>query len=171
MLASLQMPLPFSGYSALYGVLRYLKCPNGVIKVVYNWLSSSSEHWWYPFAASVMVKYFVPFAEVCAAASAVVGYCYLSLLTQQFRREWLTHIRILSDPGYYNRGTPLCHLSNWCDNALLLQHLLSICLSKWMGLLVVFWHRMVQHPPSEWCGTSLPPWCRFDHQKPLTSCH
>lgn len=31
---------------------RYLKWQNGVMKVVSSWLSSSREHWWYPFIAS-----------------------------------------------------------------------------------------------------------------------
>ena len=51
----------------------YLKRPNGVMNVVYNWLSSSSGHWWYPFAASTTVKYLTSSAAMSAIVFAGVG--------------------------------------------------------------------------------------------------
>jgi len=51
-----------------YGVHRHLNRPKGVIKVVSNWLSSSSVTWWYLFIASSTVKYLASLAAMSATA-------------------------------------------------------------------------------------------------------
>ena len=71
----LLMPLPFSGCSALQSMTDhmvhsstvYLNHPNGVMNVVKFWLSSARGYWWYPFVASMTVKYLASLAATVEA--------------------------------------------------------------------------------------------------------
>ena len=81
-----------------YRACKYLNLPNGVIKVVSNWLFSSKGHWWYPFRASSLVNTLALLAAMSATASAGVEHWYLSHFTYLLRWERSTHILILSVP-------------------------------------------------------------------------
>ena len=105
-----------------YGALRYLKLPNGVIKVN-NWLSSSSGHWWYPLLHlsqwSTLPRLLKCLQLLLQELETGISLFWQNGLDGKGRHTCVFCLTLFG--GYYNRGTPLCHLSNWCDDALFLQ--------------------------------------------------
>ena len=144
---------------------QVFKAPEGCDESrVYNWLSSSSGHWWYPLAASSTVKHFASPAAMSTTASAtcIFGDMYLSLCTYQFKRDRSTHILIRSDP--------FLGWQQWVRTILSLLSLVwlflglggdptpfSTCLCMRTGLFWMSWHKMEWHLVLAICETFLLP--------------
>ena len=111
------------------GARRNLYRPNGIINVIKTRLCLSSGHWWYPFKASITVKYLV-YWSICRLMSAIaligVGEVYNSRFTYLLNREKSTYIRISSEFFFcwYDNGCALfCRMRNWLNYSLRLERI------------------------------------------------